>query len=340
MPVHSRRTFSPALDNSSMLPDALANALARVIAEREIDFKRQLGVVESESRAIIAELRAVVADQRAALVQLAEEVRKSLRDQLDTNERKVSDAILNVKNGEVGPAGPKGDKGEKGEPGEKGEAGEKGEPGPVGPSGDSGVPGEAGPPGPPGPQGVPGEAGAAGLPGSQGEPGPVGPQGLPGPHGEPGPEGPKGEGLPGRDGLPGLPGRDGASGKDGLAGKDGKDGVGFECVEEETLDGGRVLVRRYRSEAGRTKAFRHTPHNVIYRGVWKEGQEYQTGDMVSRENSQWIELTDTIKSPGSSKDWQLSTRPGRDGKSGKDGKDGERGPQGPAGRDLTQLGFD
>lgn len=55
---------------------------------------------------------------------------------------------------------------------------------------------------------------------------------------------------------------------------------------------------------------------VIDRGVWREG-EHQAGDHVSWDGSGWIAQVKTSAKPGTSTDWRLSTKRGRDGKDGK-----------------------
>jgi hypothetical protein len=124
--------------------------------------------------------------------------------------------------------------------------------------------------------------------GEKGETGATGPQGEKGEAGEPG--------APGAVGPQGEAGKDGAP---GIAGKDGRDGITAKKV-------------------------------AAYRGVWKEGEEYTWGDFVTLGGSLWHcnyeplyaeGPTPTTKAkPGTSEDWTLAVKRGRDGKDGENGK--------------------
>lgn len=77
---------------------------------------------------------------------------------------------------------------------------------------------------------------------------------------------------------------------------------------------------------------------AAYRGVWKEG-EYELGDFVTMAGSLWhCDVAKTQTKPGTSEDWTLAVKRGRDGKDGKDGADGEPGPRGPKG-DKGEIGY-
>jgi integrin beta 3 len=120
--------------------------------------------------------------------------------------------------------------------------------------------------------------------------------------------------------------------------KDGKDGFGLENFTAE-FDGERTLTLRFEDEAHSKEAKLILAH-PIYRGVWREG-EYQRGDQVTRDGSQFIALADTTTVPGTPNcNWQLSTKRGRDGKPGPMGPQGKPGEPGRDGRDLTQIGPD
>jgi hypothetical protein len=161
----------------------------------------------------------------------------------------------------------------------------------------------------------------------RGEPGERGASGAQGPPGEPGREG--------RDGLPGVPGPDGRDGKNGLDGKDGRDGLGFDDMEEEILDGGRVLIRRYR-QGERVKEFRHVLATMIYRGPYEHGMQYARGDVVTYGGSMFVAKRETAIKPETD-DWQLAVKKGLPGMRGKDGERGPPGPSGRDGRDLTSM---
>jgi hypothetical protein len=113
-----------------------------------------------------------------------------------------------------------------------------------------------------------------------------------GEQGETGPQGEKGEtGEPGEQGPVGPQGEAGPQGEKGLDGKDG------------------IIA---------TKVAAH-------RGVWKEGETYTLGDSATSAGSTWhCNVETTTQKPGTSEDWTLSVKRGRDGR---DGKDGAVGPK-------------
>jgi integrin beta 3 len=125
-------------------------------------------------------------------------------------------------------------------------------------------------------------------------------------------------------------GRDGAKGADGADGKDGADGLGFDDLQDDLEDGGRVIVRRY-SRGEQVKEFRHRTALTIYRNVWKDGTAYERGDVVSYGGSTWHANEQTTARPGgtaaAARAWTLMVKEGRQGKDGK----GLQGPVGPAG---------
>lgn len=69
---------------------------------------------------------------------------------------------------------------------------------------------------------------------------------------------------------------------------------------------------------------------MIYREIYREGIEYERGDVVTFGGSAWHCQEKTTTKPGSGGGWKLMVKEGR---AGKDGKDGERGPEGRAGKD-------
>lgn len=222
--------------------------------------------------------------------------------------------------GERGADGAQGAAGPSGPAGEPGARGEKGDPGPAGERGADGTPGPAGPPGPPGPQGPPGERG------SQGERGEAGPEGRRGISGEPGPAGERGErgekgadGRDGRDGVQGPPGRDG---KDGAPGRDGISREEFAAaLEVETQRALAAVVASIEFD-GRTLRIGERTFRVPstrYRGVYREGDTYDEGDMATWAGSLWHANAATTEKPGDgSAAWTLAVKRGRDGRDGKD----------------------
>lgn len=218
---------------------------------------------------------------------------------------------------------PKPENGKDGAPGRDGIDGKDGAPGPQGEKGDPGAPGPAGEAGPSGEQGVPGEAGAPGQ-----------------------------NGKDGRDGLDGksftiedadlLISQKIASWeldferravatlekavdripkpKDGIDGKNGKDGLGFDDLQCE-FDGDRTVTLKF-MQGDRVKSIDLLMPIVIDRGVFKEGQSYQSGDGVTWGGSFWIAQKATDAKPDSKDSgFRLAVKKGRDGRDGRDGID-------------------
>lgn len=100
----------------------------------------------------------------------------------------------------------------------------------------------------------------------------------------------------------------------GRDGKDGSPGPGLNDIDEWYEDGGRTLVRQF--VIGEDfKLFRHQTENMIYRGVFKEGEAYMPGDVVTWGGSSWVaKVETTLKPDGPDGSWQLSVKRGRDGK--------------------------
>ena len=253
-------------------------------------------------------------------------------------------AVLEAREPEPGPQGPAGEPGAPGEPGEKGAPGEQGLAGEPGANGKDAEPitdeqidqavvryfernppekGEKGDPGEPGPVGPAGPAGPAGADGAPGV------DGAPGEKGDPGADG---VGLAGavidRDGglvvtltdgktipLGRVVGKDGEPGAPGAT---GRDGFALEDFDSEIRDGGRTLVLSF--EAGDTKhTVEHQLDTMIYRGVFKEGAEYQPGDTVTFGGALWHCNGPTAEKPREgATDWTLAVKKGRDGRTAYD----------------------
>lgn len=151
--------------------------------------------------------------------------------------------------------------------------------------------------------------------------------------GDPGPPGEKGE--PGADGI-GLAGalidREGGlvitltdgttkalgvvvgkNGEDGEPGADGKDGFGLSDFDTELKDGGRTLVLKFGS--GDLAEVHELALPVpLYRGVFKDGQSYDQGDLVTWAGSMWHCDEPTTAKPGEgASGWTLAVKRGRDG---------------------------
>lgn len=79
---------------------------------------------------------------------------------------------------------------------------------------------------------------------------------------------------------------------------------------------------------------------TAYKGVWKEDEGYALGDFVTLAGSTWhCNVPETKTKPGTSDDWTLAVKRGRDGKDGRDGSIGPQGKSGPKG-DKGDRGFD
>lgn len=219
--------------------------------------------------------------------------------------------------------------------------------------------GERGDTGPMGPAGERGEHGAKGLDGSQGERGEAGPAGRDGADGQNGRDGAPGrDGVDGKDGKDGETGPAGKSitvdditpivelavtrgildlerraadtlqraidripvPKDGASGKDGVDGLGFDDMQVD-FDGERAISLKFiRGDV--VKSFEFEIPTVIDRDVYQDAVPYAKSDGVSYGGSWWIARKDLPEGkPGTSPDWRLAVKRGRDGRDGRDGID-------------------
>lgn len=168
------------------------------------------------------------------------------------------------------------------------------------------------------------------------EPGPPGEKGEPGERGE--------NGADGRDGIDGANGKDGAGivdgfvsrdghliatlsdgttrdfgeiiGKPGADGKDGRDGFSLDDFDIQPKDE-RTLELIF-EQGDRREIYELVFPVVVYRGVFKDGDEYDRGDMVTWGGSLWHCDTPTKDKPGT-ESWTLAAKKGRDGKDAKNG---------------------
>lgn len=200
--------------------------------------------------------------------------------------------------------------------------------------------------------GVPGPAGERGLKGEQGErgeKGEPGERGAPGEHGETGARGEKGEpGERGQKGDQGIPGRDAlaldilpaidqsrsyprgtyarhqnglwraAADTDGLRNWEcivaGIAGFAFEQTDERNLTLTATLSDG--SQVQHAVKFTHP----IDRGVYTADGLYLKGDGVTWGGSWFVAQDDhPTDKPGTSDQWRLAVKRGRDGRDGKDG---------------------
>lgn len=166
---------------------------------------------------------------------------------------------------------------------------------------------------------------------------PAGKDGAPGRDGKDGARGEKGEpGVRGEKGDPGVSGAPGARGEKGDPGRDGRDASDLKVIEKmvaeqigtqvgafiaslrvTSADEGRTLV--FEAKAGESTA-KHEVRTglVLDRGIFREGTEYAKGDGVTFGGSWWIAVAEkATDKPGTSDQWRLAVKRGRDGKDAK-----------------------
>jgi integrin beta 3 len=106
---------------------------------------------------------------------------------------------------------------------------------------------------------------------------------------------------------------------------------GIDEVKEEYADYGRTIIRKVVYSDGKVQETRTTTNMIIHRGVWTK-RLYEVGDICTWNGSMWhCEKSMTEAQPGTSPDWKLVVKAGRDGKEGKPGDRGEKGERGPKG---------
>lgn len=169
---------------------------------------------------------------------------------------------------------------------------------------------------------------------------PPAPAGADGKDGEPGPAGEKGE--PGKDGagiadlvidregslvatftdgrmknLGLVVGKNGRDGRDGKEGAPGRDGFSLDNFDTRAGEDGRTVELIF--EQGDVRYVHELVFPVmIYRDVFKEGQEYEYGDAVTWGGSLWVAQRSTSAKPdGPDSGWKLAVKRGRDGKDAK-----------------------
>lgn len=147
---------------------------------------------------------------------------------------------------------------------------------------------------------VAGPAGKNGEPGKDGKDGNDGAPGEKGERGEPGPAGPAG--LPGERGADGLNGRDGAPGPQGERGTDG-----IASVEDIERRVAAAVEARFAEIQTRTFA-------DIYRDIFREGENYRRGEIVTWGGSLWLAKAATRARPGTNEEWKLVVKKGADGR--------------------------
>lgn len=100
--------------------------------------------------------------------------------------------------------------------------------------------------------------------------------------------------------------------RDGRDGKDGRDGLGVEDFDI-VLEGRDLTVTIIRGNFQKSRTIRLPfPTDV---GVFREGEAYEKGDGVTFGGSWWIAQKNLPEGkPGTSPDWRLAVKKGRDGR--------------------------
>jgi hypothetical protein len=333
----------------------------QVIGDLRREWRRELELIQSQSRETISQLRAENAELTAYLREQARQSAKEVTLYLEDCSAVVKARLSGVKDGKDGKDGLPGERGEQGLLGERGERGEKGEqgiPGVKGKAGDPGInglKGERGVPGAPGLPGEPGERGEPGAPGLPGEPGERGEPGAAGLKGDRGERGENGEpGSPGESGWQGEKGNSGEPGEKGEPGERGEKGDQGECGEKgeqgicgepgvigskgepgergekgepglkgERGEPGAFGLKGERGEPGERgeKGEQGLPGELPIVKEWIDEVHY-AGDVVTYNGGTYQAMKDTAKEPGRHSDWLRLAAPGDNGIDGKNGTDG------------------
>jgi len=324
----------PQNDIDDPLPDALRDALGKVIADEHRSAERAYEalearsqhayqVLEAQSQSVLANLRAAIAEGLDAQRKRVDEFTKFLQDA-------VAAALRDVHDGEPGARGADGEQGPRGERGEKGERGDDGQQGQAGP------PGKNGEQGPQGERGEAGERGEQGPQGQQGPVGPAGPQGERGLAGNAGAQGPRGEA-----------GEAGPRGLDGPAGAQGPVGAlpAVKLFLPDCVHYAGEVVSHLGSSWQAVKDTGTAPPSKDWialavrgldartpqvRGTWRDDGAYDALDIVALNGGSFIaKRADPGPCPGDG--WQLIASQGRTGQQGAVGMTGPAGPVGERG---------
>lgn len=112
---------------------------------------------------------------------------------------------------------------------------------------------------------------------------------------------------------------------------------GLKAVRVEQADDRQFLVNVERA-SGLVETTQFAMPVVLDKGVYRQNEKYSKGDGVTFGGSFWIARKDSpLGKPGTTDDWRLAVKKGRDGKEGEPGKRGLKGDPGRDGKDLTQM---
>lgn len=111
----------------------------------------------------------------------------------------------------------------------------------------------------------------------------------------------------------------GKDGSPGEHGKDGRDGIALDSFEAIVLDDDRTIELKFVSgEIERVASFKWP--QPLDCGVYKAGEQYERGDMVTWGGSLWLAQRATDAKPDTADSgWRLACKKGRDGKDAKNG---------------------
>jgi hypothetical protein len=98
-------------------------------------------------------------------------------------------------------------------------------------------------------------------------------------------------------------------------GPPGRDGFGFDDLDFQQVGDRNFVLRFVRGDE--VKEFPITVPSAIHRGVYREGQRYERGDMATWGGSLWHCDEPTSDKPDGGKGWTLAAKRGRDGKDAK-----------------------
>lgn len=119
----------------------------------------------------------------------------------------------------------------------------------------------------------------------------------------------------GRDGTDGKDGRDGVDGRHGEKGDPGRDGIELTSFDAVVLDDDRTIELKFASgDEERVASFKWP--TMIYRQVFRQGEEYEPGDVVTWGGNLWHCNEKTSEKPDQGP-WTLAAKKGRDGKDAK-----------------------
>jgi hypothetical protein len=102
--------------------------------------------------------------------------------------------------------------------------------------------------------------------------------------------------------------------RDGEKGLDGRDGFSLDDFDCEPVDERTIKLKFVRGDVAHS--YELVLPVPVYRDVFKDGEEYQRGDLVTWGGSLWHCDAPTKSKPGTD-DWTLAVKRGRDGKDAK-----------------------